>query len=1132
MIRIYDKEELEFLSLGLGSLDEAMAAVVAEELNGSYELELEYPIIGKHYDKLQLRNIIFCKPNMYSDEEPFRIYSITKPINGRVTVNAAHISYDASGVVIKPKRNTETNEIISFGEFSESDEGYLLSSVLSDINDSSPLTNRFKLIKGDDKENVIKENGYKIPNPMSLRSILGGHEGSLLDEYKGEYEFNRFNIYLKNKRGIDRGITIRYGKNLTDLEHESEGSKLYTGIFPFYSKKYTESVTNTNSIFQPAYVLPDVTPLRADWLTVEFFNAESFVGDTLPKALNPVVETVNVIVDEVGTLATRYVAIVVKTEGSEFEDKVYIFRKNTVESGNLIDAYINTLDESGNITGLKYKSGVPITAVFGNIYIIKDEGTDYYNKKIIYDKSEYVIYDRDGFYVEVIDARTVEDIHPFTQYQIPLSTVILLPTNRISWNENTSLWEEDPYGEIYVYPIKPNVSTVSSEKYVYLDLLDGNDLEIEVGSDIVFDPTSGILYINQELKDREVQNILTLDMTSDLDKIENTEPGTMTQEMLFNKAEQYLKDNDYTEIKETITVSFIQMSNSPEYKQFKDLEVVQLGDEITVIYENLGVNTKRRVIYTEYDVLTNSYSEIELGDKAGTITNNVISTGDNISSLKNDADFANRQYIVELIAENANIINAEIQNAIIKTLEVAKINVSGLLEASSGSIDQLVAGMLSADNAAIANALVAGTVRVKGDLTMDSGSITINKIQNDDYISTYIVENAINMSKDWLTDSNIPVPGWVYITYSTSQILGDVNVDASQDVDGLDQAIEFINTNYHASSYGYGDTLVLKDINNVYIAFECQPVQQASIDPTTYPEGTLFKVFTDGYYKDKIYKWNFTLGMYKLVSTYVFNVDSQGNVVANSLIITGGEIEIGDNFYVSNEGILTAKGIKIIDGEISIKNKFLVDAAGNVSAQNMTVNDILAEKIESDEVKTKEAIVDRLYLLADKNIYIERVTEDDTQAISHTVNVSASAMLFQDNNILYIGAQAIADVALYYDKNFIITVTYKDMNNYVYTTDIPVTITAGQTSGSSGDIISVSGMQQYTIDNKVAVFPIRYSESMITGTVTNKVVLVMNGISYDIITGVVAGETLTFTAQETPPDITNLRDQSLWFDID
>ena len=166
--------------------------------------------------------------------------------------------------------------------------------------------------------------------------------------------------------------------------------------------------------------------------------------------------------------------------------------------------------------------------------------------------------------------------------------------------------------------------------------------------------------------------------------------------------------------------------------------------------------------------------------------------------------------------------------------------------------------MLSADNAAIANALVAGTVRVKGDLTMDSGSITINKIPDDGYISTYIIENSTMMSKDWLTDSNIPVVGWVYITYATSQILGDINVDASQeDVDGLEQAIEFINTYYPASSYGYSDILVLRDVNNVYIEFECQPIQKDPIDPTTYPEGTVFKVLTDGYYKDKKYKWNF-----------------------------------------------------------------------------------------------------------------------------------------------------------------------------------------------------------------------------------------------------------------------------------
>ena len=72
----------------MGSLDETLAALVVEELNGSYELEIQYPLKGRHFDKLQLKNIIFCKPNMYTREQPFRIYSITKPIDGKVTVNA------------------------------------------------------------------------------------------------------------------------------------------------------------------------------------------------------------------------------------------------------------------------------------------------------------------------------------------------------------------------------------------------------------------------------------------------------------------------------------------------------------------------------------------------------------------------------------------------------------------------------------------------------------------------------------------------------------------------------------------------------------------------------------------------------------------------------------------------------------------------------------------------------------------------------------------------------------------------------------------------------------------------------------------------------------------------------------
>ena len=316
MIRIYDKEEKIFNTLGLGSLDETITAVVIEELNGGYEMEMEYPITGRHFDKIQHRNIIFCKPNMYSDPQPFRIYSITKPINGIVIINAEHISYDANGVTILPTRDSETKTIESFGDKVTVDdkEGYYLDTILRDINLASAIQdkNRFTVTKGNNKENVFKEDGYKIPAPLNLRSMLGGMSGSILEQFKGEYEFDKYNIILHNKRGVDRGITIRYGKNMTDLEHESEGNSLYTAIFPFYSKSYTETQTSSKPIFQETYIIEGVTPLRSDWLSIELIDVSKKIGGS---SLKPFVDTMKVFVDGVENLVERYAPVIVKNAG-------------------------------------------------------------------------------------------------------------------------------------------------------------------------------------------------------------------------------------------------------------------------------------------------------------------------------------------------------------------------------------------------------------------------------------------------------------------------------------------------------------------------------------------------------------------------------------------------------------------------------------------------------------------------------------------------------------------------------------------------------------------------------------------------------------------------------------------------
>lgn len=211
MITLHESTETSFTTNGLGALSDAITCEVTEERNGEFELEMEYPVTGIRYKELQLRRIIMAKPNPYSDPQPFRIYAITKPINGIITINAEHISYDMSGIPVSPfAADTIQNAFIKLKSSASVDCPFLFS---TDKTTSAKMS-------------VIK--------PISMRSLLGGTEGSFLDVYGGEYEFDKFNVKLWNKRGADRGVSIRYGKNLTDLKQEENCSSVYTGVYPFW----------------------------------------------------------------------------------------------------------------------------------------------------------------------------------------------------------------------------------------------------------------------------------------------------------------------------------------------------------------------------------------------------------------------------------------------------------------------------------------------------------------------------------------------------------------------------------------------------------------------------------------------------------------------------------------------------------------------------------------------------------------------------------------------------------------------------------------------------------------------------------------------------------------------------------
>ena len=194
---------------GIGALTDCLACSVTEERNGSYELTLSYASGGIHADEIQVNRIIKAKPNFTDNPQLFRIYKVGKNMNGRFEVNAQHITYDLSG------------KIATSGTASSCASACLMLQTNYAPN-YTIITD--KLVDAD----------FSIDVPGSVRSFFGGKQGSLLDVYgTGEWHFDNYTCTLMAHRGLDRGVTIRYGKNLTELSQILDTEKLATGIVPY-----------------------------------------------------------------------------------------------------------------------------------------------------------------------------------------------------------------------------------------------------------------------------------------------------------------------------------------------------------------------------------------------------------------------------------------------------------------------------------------------------------------------------------------------------------------------------------------------------------------------------------------------------------------------------------------------------------------------------------------------------------------------------------------------------------------------------------------------------------------------------------------------------------------------------------
>ena len=233
---------------------ECINPLVTENLNGSFELEFDCAMSEKYFSLLKVGGILKCKANQQLNSmQMFRIYAIGKPINGVCNVKAQHITYDLSGTVVKPFTATGASSAVA--------------GMLTNVIGTTPFTMTTDITN--------TTSNFALDIPRSFRECLGGYEGSLLDVFRGEYEWDNLTVKMLAHRGADNGVRIAYGKNLTDFTQEENNENVYDAVYGY---------AMVDDIFYPPSGIYNKTGATVPKVKIVDFSSDYQSGDTPTQA--------------------------------------------------------------------------------------------------------------------------------------------------------------------------------------------------------------------------------------------------------------------------------------------------------------------------------------------------------------------------------------------------------------------------------------------------------------------------------------------------------------------------------------------------------------------------------------------------------------------------------------------------------------------------------------------------------------------------------------------------------------------------------------------------------------------------------------------------------------------------------